>query len=233
MAQNQTQFRIRDVIRFGIYLLLGPALLFISSGRLDWWQAWVFIGVTYLAVIGGRLAAARRNPGLLQERAHSIEDTNSKSWDRWLAFIVGMAGPALVQLISGLDQRFQWSPELPLGVHLIGLAGLILGSAFSTWALIENRFFSAQVRIQKDRGHHVIDSGPYHIVRHPGYAGGLIATLAIPLLLNSLWAYLPSAVLLVVYFIRTSLEDRTLQAELPGYMQYAARTRYRLIPGIW
>lgn len=110
---------------------------------------------------------------------------------------------------------------------------MVLGYAFSTWALIENKFFSGVVRIQKDRGHHVISTGPYRIIRHPGYAGALWIYLATPIFMDSLWAFIPTILLVGVTIIRTSLEDRTLQNELPGYKEFTDQTRYRLFPGIW
>jgi protein-S-isoprenylcysteine O-methyltransferase Ste14 len=110
---------------------------------------------------------------------------------------------------------------------------MIAGYSFSSWALIVNRFFSGTVRIQTERGHHVVTDGPYRIVRHPGYAGGLLGFVMIPFLLDSLWALIPTFLLTVVLVVRTALEDATLQKELPGYAEYAQRTRYRLIPGVW
>jgi protein-S-isoprenylcysteine O-methyltransferase Ste14 len=96
-----------------------------------------------------------------------------------------------------------------------------------------NRFFSAVVRIQRDREHTVVTSGPYRLIRHPGYAGALITSLAIPLLLGSLWALIPAALVVCLLILRTALEDRTLQEKLDGYREYAGRVRYRLLPGVW
>jgi protein-S-isoprenylcysteine O-methyltransferase Ste14 len=104
---------------------------------------------------------------------------------------------------------------------------------FSAYALIENRFFSGVVRIQKDRGHRVISSGPYRWVRHPGYAGALITYLAIPFFLDSVWAFVPAVIICIAMVIRTRMEDETLQTELEGYRAYTQRVRYRLIPGVW
>jgi protein-S-isoprenylcysteine O-methyltransferase Ste14 len=116
---------------------------------------------------------------------------------------------------------------------VLGIFLIALGYAFAVWALVENRFFSGVVRIQKDRGHVVCDSGPYRIVRHPGYAGNILPLLGIVLALSSLWTLIPAAVALIIVVIRTGLEDRTLQEELPGYQEYARRVRYRLFPGIY
>jgi protein-S-isoprenylcysteine O-methyltransferase Ste14 len=136
-------------------------------------------------------------------------------------------------IVAGLDHRFGWSAVFPLWLIVLGIFLIALGYAFSLWALVENRFFSGVVRIQTDRGHVVCDSGPYRIVRHPGYAGNILPLLGIVLALSSLWTLIPAAVALVIAVIRTALEDRTLQEELPGYKEYARRVRYRLFPGIY
>ena len=136
-------------------------------------------------------------------------------------------------IVAGLDHRFGWSPAFPLWLILLGFFLIAFGYAFAVWALVENRFFSSVVRIQTDRGHVVCDSGPYRIVRHPGYAGNILPLLGIVLALSSLWTLIPAAVALVIAVIRTALEDRTLQEELPGYKEYARRVRYRLFPGIY
>ena len=135
--------------------------------------------------------------------------------------------------VAGLDHRFAWSPEFPIWLNILGFILITVGYVFATWALIENRFFSVMVRIQKERGHVVCDSGPYKIVRHPGYAGNIWPLFGIALALSSIWTVVPVFVALVITVIRTKLEDRTLQKELPGYKDYATRVRYRLIPGIW
>lgn len=132
-----------------------------------------------------------------------------------------------------MDKYYGWSPGFTTISNIIGLTGLVLGYAFSSWAPIENRFFSGTVRIQTERGHHVVSTGPYRFVRHPGYAGGLLGFLFIPLLLDSLWSFIPAVLLGIVMVVRTALEDKTLQEELPGYREYAQKTRYRLFPGVW
>jgi len=136
-------------------------------------------------------------------------------------------------IVAGLDHRYGWSPAFPLWLIVLGFILISLGYAFAAWALAENRYFSGVVRIQTDRGHVVCDSGPYRIVRHPGYAGNILPLLGIVLALSSVWTLIPAAVALIIAMIRTALEDRTLQEELPGYRNYAQRVRYRLIPGIY
>ena len=108
-----------------------------------------------------------------------------------------------------------------------------LGSLVGSWAMFANRFFSSHVRIQTERGHTVISEGPYRVVRHPGYAGGLISWLAAPVFFSSYWVIIPMVLVLIASVIRTALEDQTLLVELPGYKDYARKVKYRLIPGIW
>ncbi len=202
-------------------------------GRWDWVPGWVYAGLTLVSTIGSRILAARKNPGILAERAKSLQASDAKEWDKKLMPLVGMLGPTLILLVSGLDVRLGWSPALPGWLGPATLAVLCLGLILGTWAFLENKFFSGVVRIQTERGHHVIDSGPYRLVRHPGYAGALWMYLAIPLYFGSLWGLIPAIGLVVVLVIRTALEDQTLQEELPGYKEFAQRTKYRLFPGIW
>jgi len=136
-------------------------------------------------------------------------------------------------IVAGLDHRYGWSSGFPLWLTVIGFILISLGYAFASWAMAENRFFSSVVRIQVDRGHAVCDSGPYRVVRHPGYAGNIPPLFGIVLALGSVWTLIPAAAATIITLVRTILEDETLHEELPGYRDYARRVRYRLIPGIF
>jgi protein-S-isoprenylcysteine O-methyltransferase Ste14 len=118
-------------------------------------------------------------------------------------------------------------------VKLLALAFILAGYALGSYALIENRYFSGMVRIQRDRDHHVVSSGPYRWVRHPGYTGAMLTYWATPVFLDALGAFLPVVFITVVLGIRTKLEDETLQEELDGYQAYTERVKYRLLPGVW
>jgi len=211
---------------------LFPLILFVAAGRWDWGMGWALVAAMVLATLFSRLAAFRVHPDLLDERAGSLQHENTKAWDRRLSPLMALT-PLLVLLTAGLDHRFGWTGEIAAIIQVIALGFVILGYGFSTWAMLANRFFSGVVRIQTERGHHVIDSGPYAILRHPGYSGSVLSNLAMPLALGSLWAYLPTLLVMLVTFRRTLLEDLTLQEELPGYLDYTQRVRFRLIPGIW
>src|SRR5262249_22901599 len=138
----------------------------------------------------------------------------------------------LTMLVAARDVRFGWT-RLPLPLHVAGLAATVLGYAIFLWAMASNAFFAGGVRVQHEREHAVVTRGPYRRVRHPGYAGTIAAQLGTPLLLGSLWAFIPAFLLVLLFVVRTRFEDRTLAEELPGYDAYARRTRFRLLPGIW
>ena len=222
-------------IRLIITYLLIPLILLVTGGDLSWWQAWVFSLLIAAAGVAGRMWAERRHPGLLAERERTrFEKTQDvKAWDKVLAPLMGVSLSFPLVIVAGLDHRFEWSPVFPTWLNILGFILIAIGYAFAVWALVENRFFSSMVRIQTDRGHVVCDSGPYRIVRHPGYAGNILPLPGIVLALGSVWTLIPAAMALVIAVIRTALEDRTLQEELPGYRDYARRVRYRLIPGIY
>jgi protein-S-isoprenylcysteine O-methyltransferase Ste14 len=147
--------------------------------------------------------------------------------------MVVLLGPVATWTTAGLDTRFHWSAGMPPSAFLAGIVVAVLSAALIAWAMHSNMFFSSVVRIQKDRGHVVVSSGPYRFVRHPGYTGMSAFTLATPLILNSQWAFVPALVTVGVTGLRTVLEDRTLHNELEGYTGYARKVKYRLMPPIW
>ena len=220
-------------IRLVVFYLLIPVILLICGGDLGWWQAWLYSLLIVATGIGGRMWAEQRHPGLMAERQNIENIRNAKAWDKVLAPLMAVSVGFPMVIVAGLDHRYNWSPEFPLWLIIIGFILISLGYAFAAWAMIENRFFSSVVRIQVDRGHVVCDSGPYQIVRHPGYAGNMLALPGMVLALSSMWTLIPAAVALIIGVIRTVLEDQTLQDELPGYHDYARRVRYRLIPRIY
>ncbi len=215
-----------------VYLFI-PLVLLVCGGDSGWWQAWGYSLLIVAAGLGGRIWAERRHPGLLAERQNMEKVQSAKAWDKVLAPLMALSVSFPLVIVAGLDHRFGWSPVFPLWLIVLGFLLISLGYAFAAWALIENRFFSSVVRIQVDRGHVVCDSGPYRIVRHPGYAGNMLALPGMVLALSSMWTLIPAAVALIIAVIRTVLEDQTLQNELPGFSDYALRVRYRLIPRIY
>jgi protein-S-isoprenylcysteine O-methyltransferase Ste14 len=215
-----------------IVVVLFPLIPMIVSGNWGWWEAWTYGLISVVGFFLSRLLAARRHPDILQERARSMDMQDAKSWDKILAPSLAF-GNILILIVAGLDQYFGWTVPFSPAIKIISIVVIVLGFMLGSWALVENRFFSGVVRIQWDRDHRVVSTGPYRFLRHPGYAGALWTYIALPFLLDSVWAFIPAILLVGVLILRTALEDRTLQEELPGYRDYARQTRYRLLPGIW
>ncbi|TET49888.1 MAG: isoprenylcysteine carboxylmethyltransferase family protein [Anaerolineales bacterium] len=229
--------RTRDVVRavvgFTLYVFLVPALLFIGAGTIDWPMGWVYVALLLACTLGSRLVLLKISPDTLRERARLTASEGTKAWDRALVVIVGLFGPMVMMLVAGLDHRFGWSAAVPQVAQWVAAAVTAAAYGLAVWAMIVNAFFSSVVRIQKDRGQVVVTTGPYSFVRHPSYAGALVACLSVPLMLDALWMLVPGLAMIAALVIRTRLEDRMLVEELAGYSSYAETTRYRLIPGIW
>ena len=211
-------------------LLFEGAILFLAAGHLDWTWAWVFLGINLATILVNSLFMLRGHRETMAERGRPKEQ---KKWDKVVSGLWAAGQYVLLPLIAGLNVRFGWGRDLHLAWHLAGAVLFTLGMGLFSWAMITNAFFSTAVRIQSERGHNVCRSGPYRIVRHPGYAGAVLQAFGAALLLGSSWALLPAILCTLMMILRTYFEDRTLQAELPGYMDFVKETRYRLIPGIW
>ena len=223
---------IRTIVQLVFVVIVMPLLPMLISGAWDWWEAWAYAILSVLGFIISRGLASRRHPDILDERARSMGLQGAKPWDKILAPVVAL-GSFLILIVAGVDKLNGWTAPYSITAKVASVIVIVLGYVLGTWALIENKFFSGVVRIQSDRGHRVVTTGPYRFVRHPGYAGALWTYLAMPILLDSLWAFIPALLLVFALVLRTSLEDQTLQAELPGYKEFTQKTRYRLFPGIW
>ncbi len=209
------------------------APLFIGAGTLDWGWAWMYTLVTLIGWIGLSAVLARENPELLNERGKRTKSmTGTKRWD-WP--ILGIYAVILVvlPLVAGLDYRNMWSDPVSPVINVVGLALLAVGIALLTWAMMVNRFFEGTVRIQQSRGQQVTTTGPYQYVRHPGYVAVILQFIATPLALGTWVAWIPAGIGIVLFIVRTALEDRTLIAELPGYAEFTKNTKARLFPKLW
>jgi len=221
---------IRYVVRETLGLVGMAVALFWSAGKLDWWPAWAALGVMAGWMTGTAFVLFRLQPGLLAERLGRRR--GSKSWDAAILSTLSLTQLARY-IVAGLDERNGWTGGFPVAAQIFALVLCVVSYALFVWALASNAYFSQIVRIQSERGHTVATGGPYRYVRHPGYLGAIVAELAIPALLASWGAMAISGIGALLLIIRTSLEDRTLQAELPGYTAYASEVRYRLAPGVW
>lgn len=224
---------LKGVLRLFALVGLMLVVLFISAGRLDWWEAWAYAGQGLFGIILSRVLLIHMSPDTAMERVEAAQKEGVKAWDKVLMPLTALYLPFISWIVAGLDERFGWSPDIPYHIQIIALVGLFLGGLIGTWAMLSNRFFSSHVRIQTDRGHEVVSQGPYRFVRHPGYAGGLVSWISAPVFFSSYWLALVAVIAVVAGMTRTYLEDQTLQAELPGYTEYTNRVRFRLIPGIW
>lgn len=228
---NRRTFRpgFRYVVQRLALFVVFAVILFVAAGSLDWFRGWLYLTCTLLmeAVTLGLLAKAR--PETLHQRG--VWHADVKPFDKVFA-VVWLALAMVTPVVAGLDKRFGWS-SMSMATFYAGAVPLTVGFVFATWAMLENEHFEQFVRIQTDRAHRVVTSGPYRIVRHPGYAGAILGALSTPLMLGSWWTFVPAGVLALLFITRTALEDETLRRELGGYEAYVQRTRYRLAPGIW
>ncbi len=206
------------------------AIIFWPAGRIDWVEGWLYLGLLTVTLLINLLYLRRVNPEVIEHRLRLGKGT--KLWDKiWFAFVTPVF--VAIYVVAGLDAvRFEWS-AMSSWLWPLGLALWLLAIALITWSMGVNPFFEKTVRIQTERGHRVIDTGPYRFVRHPGYLGFFGWSLSTPLLLGSWWAVVPALLTILALVIRTTLEDRTLHKELTGYRDYARRVRYRLVPRVW
>ncbi|WP_210162935.1 methyltransferase family protein [Pleomorphomonas oryzae] len=205
-------------------------LIFLPAGSIAWVPGWIFIAVLVLAFGASALVLARVNPIIF--RARSRFQRGTKAWDRALLAAILPAMVAILPVAALDTGRFHWLP-LPLSAVVLGYAALLGGIAVTAWAQAVNPFFEPGFRIQSERHQHVIDGGPYRFVRHPGYIAAIVMFFGMALALGSVLALLPAVLASALLALRTSWEDRLLQAELPGYDDYARRVRWRLVPGLW
>jgi protein-S-isoprenylcysteine O-methyltransferase Ste14 len=213
----------------GFWVLLGVAT-FLPAGDVRWGEGWLFLLVFLILMAASVVYLWRTNPDIFVARSRIHAGT--KGWDKALLPFLLLSFVGIFP-VAGFDAgRFHWS-SVPVWLIVLGYILLCMGFFLSIWVYRVNKFAEPGVRIQTDRGHKVIDTGPYAIVRHPLYLGALLMSGGIPLALGSYWALVSSAFGALVLVVRTVLEDRTLQEELQGYKEYAGRVRYRLIPGVW
>jgi len=210
--------------------LIYLALIFIAAGTINWPKFWLFLFFYLLSTTAFLIWLKKHDPGLLKERMFVKKDI--KSWDKSIirAYTVLLL---IMFLLAPLDAvRFHWS-RVPSTLQWLAFSGILAAWGIVIWAFRENAFLSGFVRIQTDRGHAVCTTGPYRFVRHPMYLAVILVVLCLPLFLGSLYSLIPAVLISALFVLRASLEDRTLRKELPGYADYAAKVRWKLVPKVW
>ena len=218
------------IIQLLLLVIIQAVLLFVSAGSLRWSAGWWYIGLYVLMLVLASFVMIPHRSEVIKERSKGT--IGGKSWDLRITRLMSIPTLGLL-ILSGLDERWSWTPPLALTLRIFGTAAFCAGYALVLWAMYINQYFSQVVRIQTERGHVAVTDGPYRIVRHPGYLGMSTSMLGSVFLLDSLWGLICFALYMALVIPRTALEDRTLQTELPGYAKYSTHTRYRLIPGLW
>ncbi len=220
------RYGVRGIVREIFLSLLNLVVLLISAGKIGWINAWVCIGLILSHKLVNTIVLFKLNPQLLNKRGKLVQE-GTKFFDKvFIAFYVTFA--LMISVVAGLDVvRYEWS-HMSFGVVIYILACILV-----SWAMAVNPHFEMTVLIQDNGEHQVCTAGPYKVVRHPGYAAAIIGAFSYPLILGSWWGLVAVLPLNLLFVIRTALEDRTLQRELPGYKEYTNITRYRLVPFVW
>jgi len=233
--KNTKQFRAATIKQFiitSIFLLFQIIIFFVSAGNMTNQRPWLYFITAFIHYSASTAVQYRLNPQLLVQRL-KVKREGSKSWDEILMRTSNLIIIIAIPAIAGLDiGRFQWS-NIDIYFAPLGIVCIVVSSIILNYAMFVNIYFEPTVRIQEERAHKVITSGPYSIIRHPGYLAGILFAVSIPLLVGSLFSYIPVIIYILLMIIRTWLEDNTLKKELNGYLDYSKQVRYRLFPWIW
>ena len=232
--QDRLQKPVVIWVSFSIRMMLFAVALVWPAGTWYWWEAWILVGLWTVFGIVMTVYLLHHDPALLAERMKLVPlQKDQKTWDKLLMLLFVVAGIGLY-IVPGFDVvRYHWSEPLPLWMKILAMLVHIPCFVALGWIMRENTFLSQVVKIDEQRGHQVISAGPYALVRHPMYSVIIVLLFAVPVALGSRFAVIIAVFLTVLMIVRTHFEDRTLHVELRGYEQYAQRTRYRLIPGLW
>lgn len=213
------------------WIIVTGLIFFLSSGEISILRAWIYSGIYAIGGLIIGIVLLKKTPKLLNDRGKMQEGT--KQFDKYIILTYFIVAIVITPLVAGIDRRFNLIEILPFFYLYIGIILYIFSAVFSTWPMLHNPFFEGTVRIQKEKNHSVINTGPYKIVRHPGYLGMLLGSISLPLALGSVLAFIPLFIMIILIFVRTYYEDTTLQKELTGYTEYCKEVKYRLIPFIW
>ncbi len=213
------------------WIIITGLVFFLASGEINNLRVWIYIGIYAVGGLIIGILLKKKSPKLLNDRGKMQEGT--KQTDKYIILTYFFFAIIITPLIAGIDKRFNLSDIIPFYYLYLGIVLYLISAIFSTWPMLHNPFFEGTIRIQKEKNHNVINTGPYKIVRHPGYLGMLLGSIALPLALGSVLAFIPLVIMIFLILIRTYYEDTTLQKELTGYSEYCKEVKYRLIPFIW
>ena len=213
------------------WIIVTGLVFFLASGDISFLRVWIYIVIygTGGLVVGAILL--KKSPKLLNDRGKMQEGT--KQFDKYILLTYFFFAIVITPLVAGIDRRFNLIEFMPFFCLYIAIILYIFSVIFSVWPMLHNPFFEGTIRIQKEKNHNVIRTGPYKIVRHPGYLGMLSGSVALPLALGSVLACIPLVIMIILIIIRTNYEDKFLQKELTGYAEYCKEVKYRLVPFVW
>jgi len=231
MDNKLTKSGIRAFMAPIRWIIITAIVYFLTAGEINIFRAWIYIGIYAIGGLIIGLILLKKTSKLLNERGKMQEGT--KQFDKYIILTYFLFAIVITPFVAGIDIRLNIIQSLPTFYLYIGIVLYFFSAIFSTWPMLHNPFFEGTVRIQNEKNHHVISTGPYKIVRHPGYFGMLLGSIALPLALGSVLAFIPLLVMIILIFIRTYYEDQTLQKELIGYAEYCKEVKYRLIPFMW
>jgi protein-S-isoprenylcysteine O-methyltransferase Ste14 len=227
-TKSRSARRVLQVIATYVWFI---GALFLGAGRLDWTRGWISVALSVVGLTVVGLVVQHFNAPVMEARA-KWRHKDTKPFDK--IFMAIFMPLVLIQpAVAGLDAvRYHWS-SMPFGFVYLGVILFVLSMVLIAWVMAINPYAETSVRIQTDRGQTVVTSGPYRLVRHPMYVGVMLDYVGNSLVWGSAWALGITGVIILLFLWRTAREDRTLRQELPGYEDFAAQTRYRLLPGVW
>ena len=229
-AHRQRLSGYKRIAEDAVWVVLQPVVLFASAGRMDVPRVWLLLAVSLGCLFVGGLVVVWVSPEVIDQRGERKQGT--KWWDKLFLLAYACTAFSLV-VVAGLDVGRLKGPGMNGHVAALGVVTHVCAAALFAWAMVTNPHFEMTVRIQTERGHRVIATGPYEIVRHPGYVAGALLSVSVPLIVGSAHGLIPAGGIVFLYLVRAELEDRTLRRELDGFQAYADKVRYRMLPFAW
>lgn len=231
MEGKLTKLEVKAFLAPIRWIIITGLVFFLTSGEINNLRVWIYVGVYAIGGLIIGIILLKKSPKLLNDRGKMQK--GSKRFDKYIILTYFLFAIVITPLIAGIDKRLNLTDVIPFYYLYVGIILYLISAIFSTWPMLHNPFFEGTVRIQKDKNHNVVNTGPYKIVRHPGYLGMLLGSISLPLALGSVLAFIPLFIMIILIFVRTYYEDTTLQKELTGYAEYCKEVKYRLIPFIW